>query len=164
MEEIFSPDPDREIKIDKFRRDILDQTILSFLPYRQDDFLQLYSRLPGDSNMNIRDRIKLISDNYERKLIRRVQTLVQHSRQTLIDGASEFNWEADAWRNVFGRIRDDERLRVDKREHNYKATILNSPSTISAQGKSFMGKRIPDITFGLASYSLGEDKDEGVDG
>jgi hypothetical protein len=62
--------------------------------------------------MPTRDRIKLISDDYKRKFLRRVETVVQHSRQAGLDEVSEFNWEADAWRDIFGRLRDDERLRM----------------------------------------------------
>jgi hypothetical protein len=44
--------------------------------------------------------------------LRRVQTVVQHSTRAGSDHFSEINWEADAWRDIFGRLRDDERIRM----------------------------------------------------
>ncbi|KAK6820341.1 hypothetical protein RU639_007511 [Aspergillus parasiticus] len=97
------------------------------------------------------------------KFLKRVETVVRHSRQAEIDQVSEFNWEADAWRDIFGRLRDDDRLRMDKREYNYKATVID-PEHIKNGQNAYMGKRIPDITFGLSSYILADPEDEGVDG
>lgn len=73
------------------------------------------------------DRIKLIPDDYRRKFLRRVEVVVQHSKQTKSELVSEFNWEADAWRDIFGRLRDDERLRmyVCMMSYMYKVHILD---------------------------------------
>lgn len=98
--------------IDLTRQDILERTSLTFLPRRQVQFLKDYSNLPGVERMPKMDRIKLIPDDYQRKFLRRVEVVVQHSRQTKNERVSEFNWEADAWRDIFGRLRDDERLRM----------------------------------------------------
>lgn len=102
----------REQAMDKARRDILSETTLTFLPRRQTQFLEDYSCLPGEKWMPVMDRIKLIPDDYRRKFLKRVEIVTQHSRQTTIEESPEFNWEADAWRDIFGRLRDDERLRM----------------------------------------------------
>ncbi|KAE8313544.1 hypothetical protein BDV41DRAFT_536195 [Aspergillus transmontanensis] len=149
--------------IDQARQDILNRTTLTFLPRRQVHFLDDYANLPGSESMPIWDRFKLIPDNYRRKFLKRVETVVRHSRQAEIDQVSEFNWEADAWRDIFGRLRDDDRLRMDKREYNYKATVLD-PQHMKNGQDAYMGKRIPDITFGLSSYFCADPEDEGVDG
>ncbi|QKX60470.1 uncharacterized protein TRUGW13939_07615 [Talaromyces rugulosus] len=156
---------DRTAAIDQLRKNVFSRTSLTFLPHRQDRFMEDYSDLPGGKSMSIRNRIKLIPDNYQRKFLRRVETVVQHSRQALLDHFSEFNWEADAWRDIFGRLRDDERLRMDKREYNYKATILDNVEIETSRYKNliYMGKIIPDITFGLSVYESGDPEDEGVD-
>lgn len=96
--------------IDKARQDILSETTLAFLPRRQTRFLEDYSSLPGEDWMPTMDRIKLIPDDYRRKFLKRVEIVTLHSKQTSIERSSEFKWEADAWRNIFGRLRDDERL------------------------------------------------------
>lgn len=103
---------DRTATIDQLRENIFSHTSLTFLPRRQDGFMKEYVDLPGGKSMSIRNRIKLIPDNYKRKFLRRVETVVQHSKQADVDSFSEFNWEADAWRDIFGRLRDDERLRM----------------------------------------------------
>ncbi|OJJ67691.1 hypothetical protein ASPBRDRAFT_47728 [Aspergillus brasiliensis CBS 101740] len=150
----------RRKAIDMARQKILDRTMLTFLPRAQTHFMSDYANLPGDGGMAMRDRVKLIRDDYRRKFLRRVEVVVQHCRQALLDEVSEFNWEADAWRDVFGRLRDDERLRMDKREYNFKATLL---PRVMAGSKAYMGKRIPDMTFGLSSYTSGDPLDEGID-
>lgn len=43
-------------------------------------------------------------------------------------------------------------LRRDKREYNFKATVLE-PLNIQNGHNIYMGRRIPDITFGLSSYA-----------
>ena len=103
---------DRGEAIDRSRQHLLDRTSLTFLPRRQVSFMKDYARLPGGKRMPLRDRIKMISDDYRRKFLRRVEIVVQHSEQAVMDQVSEFNWEADAWRDIFGRLRDDERLRM----------------------------------------------------
>ncbi|GKZ25971.1 hypothetical protein AbraIFM66951_002083 [Aspergillus brasiliensis] len=150
----------RRKAIDMARQNVLDRTMLNFLPCAQTHFVDDYANLPGDKGMAMRDRVKLIRDDYRRKFLRRVEIVVQHCRQALFDEVSEFNWEADAWRDVFGRLRDDERLRMDKREYNFKATLL---PRVMAGSKAYMGKRIPDMTFGLSSYVSGDPLDEGID-
>ncbi|KAJ0415615.1 hypothetical protein BJY00DRAFT_254501 [Aspergillus carlsbadensis] len=154
----------RQEAIAQRRQDILDQTMITFLPRCQTHFMDDYENLPGHPRMATRDRIKLIPDDYRRKFLRRVEIVVQHCLQAIDDEASEFSWEADAWRDIFGRLRDDERLRMDKREYNYKATLLPDTSVRAKDGyDSYMGKRIPDITFGLSSYLSGNPDDEGID-
>lgn len=98
--------------IDRARQDILNRTSLTFLPRRQTQFMSDYADLPGDWRMTVRDRIKLMPDDYRREFLGRVEAVVQHSTQAEQDKVSEFNWEADAWRDIFGRMRDDDRLRM----------------------------------------------------
>ncbi|GKZ31246.1 hypothetical protein AbraIFM66950_011539 [Aspergillus brasiliensis] len=150
----------RRKAIDIARQNVLDRTMLTFLPRAQKHFMDDYATLPGDKGMAMRDRVKLIRDDYRRKFLRRVEIVVQHCRQALLDEVSEFNWEADAWRDVFGRLRDDDRLRMDKREYNFKATLL---PRVMAGSNAYMGKRIPDMTFGLSSYASADPLDEGID-
>lgn len=111
-------DSKREEAIDQARLDLLHRTSLTFLPHRQVGFRKDVARLPGKEGMLIRDRIKLIPDDYVRKFLRRIVTVVQHAQQAHLDQVSEFNREADAWRDVFGRLRDDERLHMYVRESN----------------------------------------------
>lgn len=62
------------------------------------------------------------------------------------------------WRLIFLCLRD-------KREYNYKATTLDNVQTEKSRDTKliYMGKRIPDITFGLSVYETGDPEDEGVD-
>ncbi|EXM24013.1 hypothetical protein FOTG_08948 [Fusarium oxysporum f. sp. vasinfectum 25433] len=64
---------------------------------------------------------------------------------------SEYAWEADAWKDVFGMMRDDPVLAVDKHAYN---TIREKrhPVTCLLTGESKFIKRIPDATFGLATF------------
>ncbi|KAL4788601.1 hypothetical protein BJX76DRAFT_353047 [Aspergillus varians] len=152
----------REV-IDRVRQDILDRTTITFLPRRQAQFIKDYADLPEGRGMTMRDRIKLIPDDYRRKFLRRVEVVVQHAIQAEIDRVSEFNWEADAWRDILeerGMMIDYECQ--DKREYNYTATVVD-PLHAECGQDTYMGKRIPDITFGLSSYHSADPEDEGVD-
>lgn len=62
------------------------------------------------------------------------------------------------WRLIFLCLRD-------KREYNYKATALDNVQIETDPDTKliYMGKRIPDITFGLSVYESGDPEDEGVD-
>ncbi|PVH83821.1 hypothetical protein DL98DRAFT_454426 [Cadophora sp. DSE1049] len=64
---------------------------------------------------------------------------------------SEYAWEADAWADIFGHIRDDNQLVIDKRDCNI---ILAKTDAITCllTGESTSTKRIPDATFGLSTY------------
>ncbi|KAI9813027.1 MAG: hypothetical protein M1832_006418 [Thelocarpon impressellum] len=64
---------------------------------------------------------------------------------------SEYAWEADAWSDVFGKIRDEPLLVMDK--HEYNANLPdNDPQTCLLTGQRKFVRRIPDATFGLSTY------------
>jgi hypothetical protein len=102
----------RQEAIVQRRQDILDQMVLTFLPRCQTHFMDDYENLPGHSGMAIQNRVKPIPDNYQRKFLGQVKIMVQHCQQAIYDKVSDFNWEVDAWRDIFGRLRDDGRLRM----------------------------------------------------
>ncbi|KAK4243152.1 hypothetical protein C7999DRAFT_18457 [Corynascus novoguineensis] len=64
---------------------------------------------------------------------------------------AEYTWEADAWTDVFGLMRDDPLLTVDKHEYN---TIGKEayPASCVLSGKTKLLARKPDATFGLATF------------
>ncbi|KAI8413955.1 hypothetical protein FOFC_07246 [Fusarium oxysporum] len=81
----------------------------------------------------------------------RARTMVKHILQNEKWAKSEYAWEADAWKDVFGMMRDDPVLAVDKHAYN---TIQEKrhPVTCLLTGESKFIKRIPDATFGLATF------------
>ncbi|KAE8325000.1 hypothetical protein BDV39DRAFT_194658 [Aspergillus sergii] len=69
---------------------------------------------------------------------------------------SEYAWEADAWTHVFGQMRDDPVLAVlnessDKHEYN-TIKLKRDPVSCLLVGEPKFIKRIPDATFGLATF------------
>jgi len=91
---------------------------------------------------------------------RRVDRIVRNAVQAFLESPSEFSWEADIRNDVFGKIRDDTRLRMfvfvpfrharsdnlsDKRKYEFKTT---DKATAMVDIKF----KIPDATLGLASY------------
>ncbi|KAK4234590.1 hypothetical protein C8A03DRAFT_47120 [Achaetomium macrosporum] len=64
---------------------------------------------------------------------------------------AEYAWEADAWTDVFGLMRDDPLLAVDKHEYN---TVGNDayPASCVLSGKTKLLVRKPDATFGLTTF------------
>ncbi|KAB8214327.1 hypothetical protein BDV33DRAFT_196216 [Aspergillus novoparasiticus] len=69
---------------------------------------------------------------------------------------SEYAWEADAWTHVFGQMRDDPVLAVlnessDKHEYN-TIKLKRDPVSCLLAGEPKFIKRIPDATFGLATF------------
>lgn len=42
----------------------------------------------------------------------RVERFVKHARQLSCEDSGEFAWEADIWSDVFGLIRDDDRVKM----------------------------------------------------
>ncbi|KAJ4045974.1 hypothetical protein NW761_007987 [Fusarium oxysporum] len=77
--------------------------------------------------------------------------MVKHILQNEKWAKSEYAWEADAWKDVFGMMRDDPVLAVDKHAYN---TIREKrhPVTCLLTGESKFIKRIPDATFGLVTF------------
>ncbi|KAF1959956.1 hypothetical protein CC80DRAFT_440179 [Byssothecium circinans] len=64
---------------------------------------------------------------------------------------AEYAWEADAWTDVFGQMRNDPALAADKREYYAEIPDVH-PVSCTLTGKSRFAKRIPDATFGLATF------------
>lgn len=76
----------------------------------------------------------------------RVDTLRRHAIQSSEDEVSEATLEADIRSDVFGYIREDRSLRIDKRAYEF---IERN----SAAGPSSVKKRVPDATMGLRAYT-----------
>ncbi|KAH1524301.1 hypothetical protein KXX29_003248 [Aspergillus fumigatus] len=64
---------------------------------------------------------------------------------------SEYAWEADAWSDVFGQMKNDPVLAVDKHEYN-TVKLKRDPVSCLLVGEPKFVKRIPDATFGLATF------------
>ncbi|KAI9041899.1 uncharacterized protein KD926_006445 [Aspergillus affinis] len=81
----------------------------------------------------------------------RAKTFLGHVSNNERWKKSEYAWEADAWADVFDRMRKDPVLTVDKHEYN---TIKQKrdPVTCLLAGEPKFVKRIPDATFGLATF------------
>ncbi|KAH7086177.1 hypothetical protein FB567DRAFT_549691 [Paraphoma chrysanthemicola] len=87
----------------------------------------------------------------ERPRRERAQRLLRHALDNKRWTKSEYAWEADAWSDVFGQIRDDPALAADKREC-YMNMAEVYPVSATLTGKSEMAKRIPDASIGLATF------------
>ncbi|KAH0562322.1 hypothetical protein GP486_002987 [Trichoglossum hirsutum] len=83
---------------------------------------------------------------------RRARVLAKHNIDNETRKKSEFAWEADAWSDVFGDMRDDPRLEIDKREYSAKL-VKTDPDRFTLTRESTVIKRTPDATFGLATFS-----------
>ncbi|KAH7092085.1 hypothetical protein FB567DRAFT_588395 [Paraphoma chrysanthemicola] len=82
----------------------------------------------------------------EADLDRRASELSRRALHNRVFEASEFNWEADAWHDVFGLIRNDDTFRMlDKRPYEFIKK--------DAHSKMSVARRIPDATMGLRTYS-----------
>ncbi|KAF2500436.1 hypothetical protein BU16DRAFT_602269 [Lophium mytilinum] len=93
-------------------------------------------RRDGDNNV---DRTK------------RAEVLAKHMQDNERFTKSEYAWEADAWSDVFGKIRDDPHLAADKREIRAKVAKTDEVKG-TLIGESHTVKRIPDATFGLSMF------------
>ncbi|KAJ5167275.1 uncharacterized protein N7482_006056 [Penicillium canariense] len=81
----------------------------------------------------------------------RAEKFLKHSLDNERFKKSEYAWEADAWQDVFGRMRDDPSLVVDKREYNTIKEKRHKASCLLDGQPKFI-RRIPDATFGLATF------------
>ncbi|KAI0399688.1 hypothetical protein F4802DRAFT_588444, partial [Xylaria palmicola] len=81
----------------------------------------------------------------------RAQTMLKHIIANEKWTKGEYAWEADAWTDVFGQMRDDPAIAADKHEYN---TVRQSRHPVSClmTGQSAFLRRIPDATFGLATF------------
>ncbi|OAG17118.1 hypothetical protein CC77DRAFT_1064383 [Alternaria alternata] len=94
-----------------------------------------------------------LSDEKHADLDERASTLRTRAVRNQVLEASEFNWEVDAWRDVFSLIRDDDTFRMlDKRPYEFIEKDGNNKMSVK--------RRIPDATMGLRTFS-GSDIDHG---
>ncbi|RYO02856.1 hypothetical protein AA0121_g13221 [Alternaria tenuissima] len=98
---------------------------------------------------------------------KRARKLFRRAVQNQIFGASEYIWEADAWHDVFGSIRDDDTFRMLYLFLDVNAIIPTSEISDfylrdkrpyefidhDAHGNKLVKRRIPDATMGLRTYS-----------
>jgi hypothetical protein len=70
--------------------------------------------------------------------------LSRHARMNCLENVSEDRWEEDINAYVFARIREDGRLRVEKRPYEYLSSNID--------GEEPIAMKTPDQTFGLATY------------
>ncbi|KAI5921306.1 hypothetical protein F4810DRAFT_375050 [Camillea tinctor] len=80
----------------------------------------------------------------------RARTFLRHVLDNERWPKSEYAWEADAWQHVFGQMRNDPVLAVDKHEYN-SVKERRHPVSCLLDGDPKFTKRIPDATFGLAT-------------
>lgn len=86
-----------------------------------------------------------LSEERQTDLDERTSKLFKRAIQNQIFEASEFNWEADAWNDVFGLIRNDDTFRMDKRPYEFIEKDAHNNLSVK--------RRIPDATMGLRTYS-----------
>ncbi|KAB2101825.1 hypothetical protein AG0111_0g9655 [Alternaria gaisen] len=77
-------------------------------------------------------------------LNKRAHRLQSQAVRNRVFEASESKWEADAWRDVFSLIRDDDTFEMDKRPYEFIEE--------DADNKWSFKRRIPDATMGLRTY------------
>jgi hypothetical protein len=63
-------------------------------------------------NLNIREYRERLSDAQKDELDKRAHILMKHAMQNQVEKVSEPSWEADVRSDVFGKIREDLRLRM----------------------------------------------------
>jgi len=63
-------------------------------------------------NQNVHEYREQLTENEKNDLDQRADTLRRHSLQSYFDEVSESTWEADVRSDVFGKVRDDARLRM----------------------------------------------------
>jgi hypothetical protein len=95
-------------------------------------------------SLNLRHYIWDIPSKRRKHILVKAKLLSKYAIRNLNDHASEDGWDHDATAQVFGSIRDDKRLRVEKKQVKYLLQA-NKP-------KRRVKERRPDQTFGLASF------------
>ncbi|KAL2830896.1 hypothetical protein BDW59DRAFT_177590 [Aspergillus cavernicola] len=91
----------------------------------------------------------------------RAETFLEHVLSNEQRKKSEYAWEADAWTDVFGRMRNDPFLAVDKHEYNTMKHESDPVSCLLVGEPKFI-KRIPDATFGLATFKPNDNYQNGL--
>ncbi|KAL3441006.1 hypothetical protein BJX65DRAFT_17140 [Aspergillus insuetus] len=102
----------RQEAIAQRRQNIFDQTKLSFLPHSQTHFMNHYGNLPGHLGMTIRDRVKLIPDDYRRNSSdewRLRFSIASKPFTTRFRSSTRKQMHGEIF---FGRLGDDERLKM----------------------------------------------------
>ncbi|VUC32087.1 unnamed protein product [Clonostachys rosea] len=81
----------------------------------------------------------------------RAKTFLRHALDNGQWRKSEYAWEADAWNDVFGQMRNDPTISADKHEYYTMRSATHPVSCLSMEQSKFI-TRIPDATFGLATF------------
>ncbi|KAH8777841.1 hypothetical protein F5883DRAFT_696769 [Diaporthe sp. PMI_573] len=110
----------------------------------------LIDRFGADWGSNARDGLDW-DDEFEESRRTRARSFLKHALDNEKWNKSEYAWEADAWNDVFSLMRDDPALSVDKHEYNTIGQKVD-PVSCLLTGESRYIKRIPDATFGLATF------------
>ncbi|KAH8704608.1 hypothetical protein GQ44DRAFT_777887 [Phaeosphaeriaceae sp. PMI808] len=88
---------------------------------------------------------------HERSRRERARNFLGHALDNKRWVKSEYAWEADAWTDVLGQMRNDPTLAADKREcYMNKPAVYPVSATLT--GESETVKRIPDASIGLATF------------
>lgn len=125
--------------------------------YYYDSFQE--DRIPEDRKLFVPSIEGVNWDSCEENSRReRARMVERHMINNETFNKSEFAWEADAWADIFGFLRDDNQLVIDKHEYNL---LLDKVGTNNWRltGVSTFNKRIPDATFGLSTYVPAECQD-----
>jgi hypothetical protein len=106
-----------------------------------------------------------LSEEKQADMDKRARKLFRRAVQNQIFGASEYIWEADAWHDVFGSIRDDDTFRmlylfldvnaivpISKMSDSYLRDKRPYDFVDDAHGNKLVKRRIPDATMGLRTY------------
>ncbi|KAH7371953.1 hypothetical protein BKA66DRAFT_443745 [Pyrenochaeta sp. MPI-SDFR-AT-0127] len=93
----------------------------------------------------------MFDDPMEEHRRTRAKKFLRHALDNERWNKSEYAWEADAWTDVFGQMRNDPALAADKRDYYAKVPEVY-PLSCTLTGKSRCVKRIPDASFGLATF------------
>ncbi|KAL2132938.1 hypothetical protein VTI74DRAFT_3128 [Chaetomium olivicolor] len=81
----------------------------------------------------------------------RARRLLKHALDNERWNKSEYAWEADAWSDVFGQMREDPVIAADKRGYDTMRSAVHPVSCVQTGDSKFIW-RIPDATFGLATF------------
>ena len=111
---------------------------------RQDNATWIQKHCVFVPNLDVRDSVWELLPKRRKEILLKAKMLSEQALENLSDKVSEDRWDQDAGAQVFGSIRNDRRLRVEKKMCYY----LLEGDRPSARVKV----RRPDQTFGLASY------------
>ncbi|UKZ53378.1 hypothetical protein TrVGV298_007170 [Trichoderma virens] len=95
-------------------------------------------------DLDVTKYMETLSKYRKTKFRNRAKDLAWGALNVKLSSVSEYYWEASAWHDVFGMIRNDDNLRADKRPYKFAETDDN--------GKLCVKTRIPDATFGIRFF------------